>query len=614
MPNFLLALISLLHVALALAWQWIDRAYPRNDIAQYWSITAKIADELHSTGFWGLPKSLYTIRSHKPILHSMTAFPFFMLGGEDVLRARILTTVFFYGLFCVYVTLGGKRLFKGIPLTLWCVFLPGLTWVFLNTHDLTTEICYLAYGAGFFYHLLASERLSIRKHAALAGLFLFLGLSNRPESVALFAPACLGYFIHCKRNGTMAKNTLSITLGLVVLAIARPIYVIYVNRHATVDSMPDADYSFGFALSMLVFAMAVKTVWMKRTNLAVSAVPLLFVCGAVGATLLWYGPYLNWMYTWANYSSFGEMLTQGSRRSFTNPHRVTNLQFLSLLFRNYWGTFGLMLLALIPLGRPWKALKTLRSRYKIERTDWFFIFATLGALPIMGSLSFSDDQRYFILNMVLLYALAAAAVLRASGVLKLPAFAGLIALCSIQTFVNYQTGFGSMTLQEPTLNRFLNLPEPQLVPITPVKIKDPIAQLLEGANAVLEKQPFFKKGSELRIYARHNIQPYAARIFFDYTLLDGSTLALLQRNFSFKISVDDSDGFNEKKLGGDYCLVGPLESGLNYSTPINQSVFHQTIEKMKTNGFASDRYRFLSLIKISHPNRYEMTFAILKAL
>lgn len=189
---FLLALLPSL--AIVTLWHFLNKEFPIDDAAEYWSVALNVYNHVQEHGFLKLYDA-YGIRTWKPIIFPQLASIFLFISHGNTLFMVAATHFVLNFFFCLWL----YKLFRiystkaySVISTIFCSTIPGfLTWGLLFYADLPFYI----FGVGSVYHLIKSDFFQQKIHSIFFSIVFGLLLCTRPtETVTIFALPLIIYY------------------------------------------------------------------------------------------------------------------------------------------------------------------------------------------------------------------------------------------------------------------------------------------------------------------------------------------------------------------------------------------------------------------------------------
>jgi len=180
-------------VILIFLWHFYNLGWPNDDAAQYMKTAYEQYLTFQNGSLSDGLKALYQIRGWRPILFPVLATPSLLLFKGNILAATGTTLVICVLVCQIYIYAIARRYLdsiSGIISRRICRLLSGN---YVIRQGLFSEIAWLAFFAGFVFHLLESEDFRKPLQATVAGIFLGLAALVRPaETTAIVIVPLIG--------------------------------------------------------------------------------------------------------------------------------------------------------------------------------------------------------------------------------------------------------------------------------------------------------------------------------------------------------------------------------------------------------------------------------------
>jgi len=180
----LLTLLILFHLVNNYIWIKSDGSLPKHDENEYFIKSLTCYRILTTPGDDKLSRLLHAEPKVRPHLFSLSAGPFYLIGGESYDLACLSNSMFLVLLIAaVYRT--GKMLY-GRPTGFWAAFILSFyPFVTRFSRLYWSEICLMAFFALSLYLLLKTKSLGSRKYSCWLGLVIGLGMLAKQQYLAL---------------------------------------------------------------------------------------------------------------------------------------------------------------------------------------------------------------------------------------------------------------------------------------------------------------------------------------------------------------------------------------------------------------------------------------------
>lgn len=295
--SYVSILLVISPVLVSFLWHINNQGWPTDDAAQY----AKTAYHQYLVfqngslidGF----KALYQIRGWRPTLYPVLATPFFLLFKGNILAATGATLVLCFFVCQVYIYAIARRYLDSLRASLAAALVGSCPAVIFSSMVFFSEIAWLAFFAGFIFHLLESEYFRKPFQATIAGIFLGLsGLVRPAENITIAILPLIGMIAIALHRKVFSFFNLAFVTGFVLLSASLLVSSVSTQR---IDYRLVIALGIIIALSQLFIIKADKE--MEPGILGLNLFSVLFML----INLLWWADSMPQLYSWVYNTSFG---------------------------------------------------------------------------------------------------------------------------------------------------------------------------------------------------------------------------------------------------------------------------------------------------------------------
>jgi dolichyl-phosphate-mannose-protein mannosyltransferase/tetratricopeptide repeat protein len=180
----LLTLLILFHLGSNYIWIRSDESLPKHDENEYFIKSLTCYRILTTPGADKLSRLLHAEPKVRPHLFSLSAAPFYLIGGESYDIACLSNSIFLI-LLLVTIYRTGRRLY-GRPTGFWAAFILSFyPFVTRFSRLYWSEICLMAFFSLSLYLLLKTNAFRSRKYSCWLGFAIGLGMLAKQQYLAL---------------------------------------------------------------------------------------------------------------------------------------------------------------------------------------------------------------------------------------------------------------------------------------------------------------------------------------------------------------------------------------------------------------------------------------------
>jgi hypothetical protein len=473
--------LTLSPVLFALVWHVKNLGWPNDDAANY-LLTAYQQYSAFQNGsiFDGL-QAMYQIRGWRPIFFPLVATPFLLLSNGSVLAAVAGALIMCFLVFQIYLYAIARRYLDPLRASLTAAFVGSSQAIAIYSTVFFSEMAWLAFYAGFIFHILESCKFQKHSHAGIAGIFLGFALIIRPAETLLITTIPVLSLL------CMA----AIQDRLLIPYIVRIVVFILLNGLVLLVAIIVKDFNYKLVLGFSIIITVVHAILIEKySNGKPSLKGLnLFAISVTLINILWWAKSMPQLYSWVYETSFGTM----AKVTDVAAQKEGAFKILMQISSIYLFPNGIMVALLCPLFLlPFrgKSLDTVKGLY-------LFAVLTLGLLTPMWVLYIAtgtSDSRRVIVGMTFLLTLLAILSLQ-EGSFKRARLFGFVFILALQLNALLCTVKGESISSGNLLIQSMVIPYPKL---KADKNEELISNLLELG---------IPKGSTVAVYTTALFQP-----------------------------------------------------------------------------------------------------------
>lgn len=284
-------------VIITLLWHLHNQGWPNDDAADYMNIAYRQYLTFHDGSTIDGLKSLYHIRGWRPTLFPVLAVPFLLFFKGNILAATGATLVISFLVCQIYVYFIARLYLDSFRASLVAASIGTCSQIFFHSLVLYSEIAWLAFSAGFVFHLLKSEYFRNPVHAAASGIFCGLAALIRPaETIAMTAIPLIGVITIALNQKSFTIITSSCIIVIGVLNICLLVSSIFFNQ---------VDYHVILSVGFLLIILQVLLIKVSKKSepgiLGLNLFAILFTI----INLFWWASSMPMLYSWIYNTTFG---------------------------------------------------------------------------------------------------------------------------------------------------------------------------------------------------------------------------------------------------------------------------------------------------------------------
>lgn len=284
-------------VIITLLWHLHNQGWPNDDAADYMNIAYRQYLAFQDGSLLDGLKSLYQIRGWRPTLFPVLAVPFLLFFKGNILAATGATLVISFLVCQIYVYFIARLYLDSFRASLVAASIGTCSQIFFHSLVLYSEIAWLAFSAGFVFHLLKSEYFRNPVHAAASGIFCGLAALIRPaETIAMTAIPLIGVITIALNQKSFTIITSSCIFVIGVLNICLLVSSIFFNQ---------VDYHVILSVGFLLIILQVLLIKVSKKSepgiLGLNLFAILFTI----INLFWWASSMPMLYSWIYNTTFG---------------------------------------------------------------------------------------------------------------------------------------------------------------------------------------------------------------------------------------------------------------------------------------------------------------------
>jgi len=376
-------LLVILPLVITFLWHLHNQGWPNDDAADYMKTAYQQYLAFHDGSLLDGLKSLYQIRGWRPILFPSLATPFLLLFKGNVLAAAGATLLICFLVCQIYIYCIARLYLSSFRAALVAAFVGTCSVNIFYSLVFFSEMAWLAFFAGFVFHLLKSKYFYNYNQAGIAGILLGLAALIRPaETLALAIIPLTGIIIIAAAKKVFTVIRLVYVVFFITLNVCLLIASIFIHQISHYVIL-----GTGFILILLQLALMKIAKKIEPGFLGLN----LFAVSFMTINLLWWASSMPMLYSWIYDTSFGFIA-----QTDIAVRREGLLSILGQIFVKYFSPNGFLIAFLcLPLLWPTPERNSVKTRQLI-----ILALITFGLLLPMcilyGVTGTSDIRRMFV--------------------------------------------------------------------------------------------------------------------------------------------------------------------------------------------------------------------------
>jgi hypothetical protein len=292
-------ILTLAPVFFAVVWHINNHGWPNDDAANYMETAYQQYRAFQDGSLLDGLDAVYHIRGWRPILFPVLATPFLWLFRGDVLAATGATLVLCFLVCQIYVYAIARRYLDPLRASFVAAFLGSCPAIAFQSTVFFAEMAWLAFFAGFVFHLLESEDFRKPLQATVAGILLACAALVRPAETLAIAvvPLISMIAMALARRAFLVKSAARI-MGFVLLSACLLVASAFAKQ---------VDYRVVLALGIIIAASQLLLMKADQEKEPGTAGLNLFAVSFMAINLLWWADSMPKLCSWIYLTSFGTM-------------------------------------------------------------------------------------------------------------------------------------------------------------------------------------------------------------------------------------------------------------------------------------------------------------------
>lgn len=435
-------------VILIFLWHFYNLGWPNDDAAQYMKTAYEQYLTFQNGSLSDGLKALYQIRGWRPILFPVLATPSLLLFKGNILAATGTTLVICVLVCQIYIYAIARRYLDSFRASLAAAFVGSSPAIMLSGRVFFSEIAWLAFFAGFVFHLLESEDFRKPLQATVAGIFLGLAALVRPaETTAIVIVPLIGMIAIALSKKVFSFYNAALVTGFVILST---------SLLAASAFKEEIDFRLVLALgAVIIISQLLLIKASKEKEPGVTGFNF-FAVSFMEINLFWWADSMPRLYSWIYSTSFGAI----ARITDVSIGRDGIFSVLKHIFSTYLIPNGVLVAGIcLALLKPDQR----RDSVSIKRLNTLTMITIGLLLPMFLLFIFtgtSDVRRVFIGMGFLLLLLAILSL--QNGPLKKAREIAIALMVAMQLAVFFLSSYADLLpLKNPALKHTFSLLMPQ---------------------------------------------------------------------------------------------------------------------------------------------------------
>lgn len=435
-------------VILIFLWHFYNLGWPNDDAAQYMKTAYEQYLTFQNGSLSDGLKALYQIRGWRPILFPVLATPSLLLFKGNILAATGTTLVICVLVCQIYIYAIARRYLDSFRASLAAAFVGSSPAIMLSGRVFFSEIAWLAFFAGFVFHLLESEDFRKPLQATVAGIFLGLAALVRPaETTAIVIVPLIGMIAIALSKKVFSFYNAVLVTGFVILST---------SLLAASAFKEEIDFRLVLALgAVIIISQLLLIKASKEKEPGVTGFNF-FAVSFMEINLFWWADSMPRLYSWIYSTSFGAI----ARITDVSIGRDGIFSVLKHIFSTYLIPNGVLVAGIcLALLKPDQR----RDSVSIKRLNTLTMITIGLLLPMFLLFIFtgtSDVRRVFIGMGFLLLLLAILSL--QNGPLKKAREIAIALMVAMQLAVFFLSSYADLLpLKNPALKHTFSLLMPQ---------------------------------------------------------------------------------------------------------------------------------------------------------
>lgn len=435
-------------VILIFLWHFYNLGWPNDDAAQYMKTAYEQYLTFQNGSLSDGLKALYQIRGWRPILFPVLATPSLLLFKGNILAATGTTLVICVLVCQIYIYAIARRYLDSFRASLAAAFVGSSPAIMLSGRVFFSEIAWLAFFAGFVFHLLESEDFRKPLQATVAGIFLGLAALVRPaETTAIVIVPLIGMIAIALSKKVFSFYNAALVTGFVILST---------SLLAASAFKEEIDFRLVLALgAVIIISQLLLIKASKEKEPGVTGFNF-FAVSFMEINLFWWADSMPRLYSWIYNTSFGAI----ARITDVSIGRDGIFSVLKHIFSTYLIPNGVLVAGIcLALLKPDQR----RDSVSIKRLNTLTMITIGLLLPMFLLFIFtgtSDVRRVFIGMGFLLLLLAILSL--QNGPLKKAREIAIALMVAMQLAVFFLSSYADLLpLKNPALKHTFSLLMPQ---------------------------------------------------------------------------------------------------------------------------------------------------------
>lgn len=417
--ELLLLTLSLLICVLP-TWYWfrVDQAYPQNDAAFYMMFAQDMYKSFEYEGFLSGMRELFMHRGWKPIIFPSVVVPFFMIAGGNVLLTQQIFCLFILSVLIILIYKFARKWLSPADSFLLTIATGSTTTIFHSSISLMTELPFCIVLLFILMRFLKLDVKDFRSFILLALPLSFAFLLRPVETLLYILPLAFFYIGRLIRERTISLRFICleiISIAVLGLFLTAPGW----NKGL---SLP-----FNFISASIILAPQLLLIFISRKNLIASnlakTIAIIF-----SAILIWYGNFVDFLWSWIYETTFGEMARLTGGR--VNRSLLESLEFI------FWYHGNILLYSFLLVTLVVLIITKFHYLRRNKQTSFSLILMFFTPL-ILGFMTKNGSALYYVSGFVLLYILGFIILLETKKSLKILTVTLLMVFTSIQYLSHY---------------------------------------------------------------------------------------------------------------------------------------------------------------------------------
>lgn len=301
MKKFFLSSVSILlvisPVILSFLWHFHNQGWPHDDAAQYMKTAYEqylaFRDGSLSDGL----KALYQIRGWRPTLFPVLATPFLLLFKGNIPAASGTTLIICFLICQIYIYALARIYLDPVRASLVAAFVGCCPMIIYNSTVFFSEIAWLAFFAGFVFHLLKSDDFQKPDQSTAAGILLGLATLIRPaETTVMVILPLIGLISIALFKKVFSPHNAAMVAGFAALGATVLVTSAFKEQ---------IDYRFVLVSGSVITLLQLRLVKAGKDEEPGLSGFNLFAVSFMVLNLLWWADSMPRLYSWIYNTSFG---------------------------------------------------------------------------------------------------------------------------------------------------------------------------------------------------------------------------------------------------------------------------------------------------------------------